>query len=499
MKQDRQQKTPFFTKLREYGVSGVTPFDVPGHKLGRIKNDLADFIGLNTFLLDSNSPIGLDSLSKPTGVIKEAQALFADACCAERCYFLTNGTTMGNIAMIMAACKADDKIILPRNVHKSVINGLIISGAKPIFMKPEIDRRFGITTGVSFATVKATIDQHPDAAAIFIINPTYFGIVSDLEKISEYAHEHNMVVLVDEAHGAHFYFCDKLPLSAMQAGADMCATSIHKTGGSLTQSSVILAQGKRVDFLKLRSTLNILQSTSPSALLTASLDVARKMMYFEGQKRIEKVIDMAAKARLRLAEIPGLKVMDKEYVCQTEGFNFDETKIVLKVSDLGLTGLEMYHKLRKKYNIQIELGETHIILCILSLGSTKDDLDNLIYAFEDLSKKYYKPHRRLGKIRFDYDLPTAYARPRDAYHAPKLYVPLAEAIDEISAESIMIYPPGIPLVIPGELITEDIVKSINYYVKKGSTLLSDLDDGRVKIINKDKWIKYVSDNEDEEE
>ena len=497
MKQDRQLKTPFFTKLKEYGLSGVTPFDLPGHKLGRVKNDFADFIGLNTFLLDSNSPLGLDSLAKPTGVIKEAQALFAEACGTDRCYFLTGGTTMGNLAMIMATCKADDKIILPRNVHKSVINGLILSGARPIFMKPDIDRDFGITTGVSFDTAKQAIDENPDAVAILIINPTYFGIVSDLERISAYAHENNMVVLVDEAHGAQFYFCDKLPLGSMQAGADICATSVHKTAGSLTQSSVILAQGKRVDYLKLRSTLNILQSTSSSALLLASLDVARKTMHFEGQKRIEKVIEMAARARERLANIPGLKVMDKEYILSQGGFNYDETKIVVKVSDLGLSGFEVFHKMRKKYNIQLELAETHIILCVLTMGTTKDDLENLCDAFEDLSIQYYKPHRRLGKIRFDYELPEAYTRPRDAYHAPKLFVPLQEAVNEISAESIMIYPPGIPLVIPGELITEDVIKNINYYVKKGSTLLSDLEDGRVKIINKEKWIKYEGDIDQE--
>ncbi|MFA7127401.1 MAG: aminotransferase class I/II-fold pyridoxal phosphate-dependent enzyme [Bacilli bacterium] len=493
MKKDRQLKTPFFTKLKDYGVSGVTPFDLPGHKLGRVKNDLSDFIGLNTFLLDSNSPIGLDSLAKPTGVIKEAQALFAEACGADRCYFLTNGTSSGNIAMIMSTCNADDKIILPRNVHKSVINGLILSGAWPVFIKPEIDRDFGITMGVTFESVKETIDANPDAVAILIINPTYFGNVSDLESICNYAHEHNMVVLVDEAHGSQFYFCDKLPLGAIQAGADICATSIHKTGGSLTQSSVILAQGRRVDFTKLRSTLNILQSTSSSALLLASLDVARKTLHFEGQKRIEKIIEMAAKTRERLAEIPGLKVMDKEHLQETGRFSYDETKIVVKVSDLGLSGFEVFQKMRKKYNIQLELAETHSILCVLSMGTTKDDLENLCDAFEDLSRQFYKPHRRLGKIRFDYQLPEAYARPRDAYHAPKLYVSLQDSINEISAESIMIYPPGIPLVIPGELITEEVVNNINYYLKKGSTLLSDLEDGRVKIINKEKWIKYEGD------
>jgi lysine decarboxylase len=497
VKPDRQHKTPFFTKLKAYGLSGVTPFDVPGHKLGKVKNDLMDFIGPNTYLLDCNAPIGLDNLNKPTGVIREAQSLMAEACKADRCYFLTNGTTTGIIAMIMAVCRANDKIILPRNVHKSVINGLILSGAMPVFVKPDIDRDFGIANGVAFETYKQAIDEHPDASALLIINPTYFGVASDLEQIIEYAHENNLTVLVDEAHGAQFYFSEHLPLGAMEAGADICATSTHKTAGSLTQSSVILTSGKRIDHFRLRSTLNILQSTSPSALLIASLDVARKTMYFEGPKRIPKILDMAAKARERLKEIPGLKIMDKAYVQENGGFDFDETKIVIKVTDLGLTGFEVFHKLRKKYNIQLELSETHLVLCVLSIGTTLDDLDALCEAFLDLSEKYYKPHRRAAKIRFEYDYPESYARPRDAYHAPKLYVPLEEAYNEISAESIMIYPPGIPLVIPGEIITQQVIDDIAYYVKKGSTVLSDLNDGRVKIINKEKWIKYEGDMEDD--
>ncbi len=496
LKEDRQHKTPFFTKLREYGESNPVPFDVPGHKLGRIDNDLLHYTGIETYILDSNAPIGLDHLSKPSGVIRESERLMAEACIADKAYFLTNGTTIGIMAMIMATCKANEKIILPRNVHKSVINGLIVSGAMPIFIKPDMDADLGIANGISYDSVKQAIDNHPDAKAIFIINPTYFGVTSDIERITKLAHDNNMLVLVDEAHGAQFYFNERMPLTAMEASADICASSFHKTAGSFTQSSVILTKGKRIDHVRLRSTINMLQSTSPSSLLLASLDVARKTMYFDGPKQIDFLLNIAQKTRKELKTIPGIKVMDKEYIVNRGGFDFDETKIVVKVSDLGISGFEVYKLMRKKYNIQLELAESHLILCVLSIGTTQDDLSALVDAFKKLSKQYYKLRNKLPKIKFDYEFPETYTRPRSAYHAPKISVPLEEAYDEISAESIMIYPPGIPFLIPGEIITQEVIDDIKFYLKKGSVIHSELDNGEIMIIDKENWSHWDRDDDE---
>jgi len=496
VKEDRQKKTPFVTKLEEYAMKNVSSFDVPGHKLGKIKTDLMDFTGINTYALDSNAPIGLDTLGKPTGVIREAEKLMAEACHADKCYFLVNGTTVGILSMIMAICRANDKIILPRNVHKSVINALILSGAMPIFVKPDIDSELGIANGVSLETYQEAIEQHPDAKALFIINPTYFGVVSEIEKITALAHEHDIVVLADEAHGTQFYFSDLLPISAMDAGVDISASSFHKTCGSLTQSSVLLTKGGRIDHIRLEATLNMLQSTSPSSLLIASLDSSRKTLYFEGKDRIAKLIAAAEKLRDNLRTVPGIKVVDRDYITERNGFDFDLTKIVVKVSDLGLSGFEVYQKMRKNYNIQLELAESHIVLAVLTIGNTQDDLENLFFAFKDLSRRYYKIRNRLPKIKFSYQFPETYVRPRDAYHAPKLEVPLAEAYDEISAESIMIYPPGIPLLIPGEVITQDVIDDIEFYLKKGSVIHSELDNGQVRIIDKEHWIKWEGDDDD---
>jgi lysine decarboxylase len=462
MKNENQKLTPFFTKLKEYGQSHVAPFDVPGHKLGRIDNDLQKFIGKKMYLLDANAPVGLDHLSHPTGVINEAQNLMAEAMDADKTYFITNGTTMGILAMVLSVVKANDKIILPRNVHKSVINGLILSGAVPVFIKPNIDEFVGIANDVSFQSAKTAIDENPDAKAILIINPTYFGVVSDLKGITEYAHNHNMVVMADEAHGAQFYFSEKLPLSAMEAGADISATSMHKTAGSLTQSSVILTKGSRIDHQRLRATLNMLQSTSPSSLLIASLDVARKTMYFHGRSKIAAVLKLAKIAREKLKSIPGLTVIDKNYLQDKGCFNYDETKLMVKVSDLGLSGFDVYQIMKKEYNIQLELAESHMVLCVLTIGTTKQDLERLVLAFKKLAQKYYKIKDKLPRIEFRYQFPEAYSRPRDAYHAPKRTVKIDEAVDEIAAESVMIYPPGIPLIIPGEIITQEVIDDIKF-------------------------------------
>ncbi|HKL61465.1 MAG TPA: aminotransferase class V-fold PLP-dependent enzyme [Acholeplasma sp.] len=489
MKDDRQKLTPFFTKLKAYGLSDVVPFDVPGHKLGRLPNDFTDFTGVNTYLLDANAPRGLDTLSKPTGVIKEAEALTAEAFGADHAFFLTNGTTAGIIAMIMATCRANEKIILPRNVHKSVINALIFSGAVPIFVKPDIDNHLGIANGLSFTMMKKAIDDNPDAVAVLVINPTYFGVTSDLEAIVEYAHEKDMMVLADEAHGSQLYFSDLLPIGAITAGADISATSMHKTGVSLTQSSILLTKGNRVDLNKIQSTLNMIHSTSPSALLMASLDVARKQMYFEAKSHIARVLELKKEAVIKLNSIKGISVLEESYA-QKRGFtDFDHTKLVIKVSELGINGFEVYRMLKDRFNIQLELAETYLVLGILTMATEKSDLDRLYDALKILSFESYEQNESLKKIKFNYSFPESFVRPRVAYHAPHKVIELKDAVNEVSAESIMIYPPGIPMLIPGEIISEQFLEDIEVYQENGSIIFSEVGKGYIKVIDKENWEK----------
>lgn len=489
MDKKNQNLTPFFTELSRYANSQVVPMDVPGHKLGRLNNELKEALGEKVFLFDANAPKGLDNLNRPTGVIKESQEILAEAFGADRAYFLTGGTTQGILTMIMSTVGAREKIILPRNVHKSIISALILSGAVPIFLPPIIDNELGIANGVGFEVVKEAIDSHPDAKAVFIINPTYFGVVSDLTSIIEYAHQHDILVLCDEAHGSHLSFNDSLPLSAMEAGADLSASSLHKTSGSLTQSSVLLAKGNRVNYNKLRVTLNILQTTSPNSILLASLDVARKYMYFHGKEELDKVIDLAHYAKKIIDEIPGISVCDKEYFVKNNNFDYDETKLLIKIRDLNVPGYFLYNLLRDKYNIQVELAETYVLLIVLSIGSTKEDIIKLRDALAEISEEYFEKQNNVNFKKFSYSFPNVYTRPREAFHAPKKYVELDEAIDEIAAESIMIYPPGIPLIIPGEIIDSEIIDRIEFYKENGFTILTEQEDETVKIIDRLNWIK----------
>ena len=496
MKKDAHMKTPFFTALLDYAKSDVVSLDVPGHKLGKIENDMKEVTGDMLFKLDANAPRGLDTLSKPKGVIKEAEALMADAYGADRAYFLVNGTTVGILTMIMSAVKAREKVIMPRNVHKSAINALILSGAVPVFIEPDLDHTLGIANGMAYEKVEQAVMDHPDARAIFCINPTYFGVVSDLAKIVKLAKENNMMVLVDEAHGSQFPFSPLLPSHAMECGADMAATSFHKTAGSLTQSSVLMTKGQMANHNRIQSTLNLLQSTSPSGLFIASLDVARKKMVLDGEAEIEKLIALADDTRSRINTIPGISAVGQDYFIRKGSYDFDRTKLIIKVSDLGITGFELYNILRDEFNIQLELAETHLILGVLSIGTTKRDMDRLVHALEVISTRRQGQLQAVKRIKFEYTYPETYTRPRSAYHAPKKFVLLEDALDEISGESIMIYPPGIPLVIPGEIISQEVIDDLNYYIECGSTIFSDQDDGYIKVVDKENWIKWSDEDED---
>ena len=484
---ERQEKTPFLTALKEYVASEPAPFDVPGHKMGGFPNEFMDYVGQQVYRADLNAPIGMDSLLKPRGVIKEAEALCAECFGADRCLFQVNGTTGGIVTMLAGVLRPKDKIILPRNVHKSVINGLILSGAVPIFVKPDIDPATGISNGVPLETYRKAIEENPDAKVVFVINPTYFGITSDLKAIADLAHRHGMIAMADEAHGTHLYLDRNLPLGALQAGFDITTCSMHKTAGSLTQSSIMMSKGKRVDWERVKNVFTMLTSTSPSSLLMASIDAARKRMYFEGEKLIDSTIELAQSTRKRLIEIPGISVLDKSYLTQDGRCGMDTTRLVINVSGLGITGFDAYRELKKESNVQLELGEINCCLAIFGIGSTQKHADQLVEGFRKLSEKYYGKKQPMRFPRFNPTYPELVVRPRVAFNAPFKVVPLKEAAGEISAESVMVYPPGIPFLIPGERITQDSLKELRFYIRHGGVVMSDTSPETLKVIDRSNW------------
>lgn len=476
-----QNKTPLFDALKEYHNKEIIPFDVPGHKHGVGLKEFADFMGDKILKVDVNSMKCLDNLSNPIGVIKDAEDLLAKAYDADYGYFLVNGTSAGVQSMIMSVCKPNDKIILPRNAHKSATNGIIMSGAFPVYIHPEYNEKLSIAFGVTSDAVKKAIKENSDAKAIFIINPTYFGAVSSLKEICDEAHKHDMLVLVDEAHGSHLHFHSELPMSAIEAGADMVAVSMHKTGGSLTQSSALLVKGDRVDAKHVRKILNINQTTSASYLLMSSLDIARKNLAIDGEKLLSYVLELSRYARDEINKIDTIYAFGKEIEGSNGVHKFDETKLVINVTHLGITGFKVYDILRDEYDIQMELGDSHNVLAIISLGDGKENIDKLIRALRDISNKYKQEVKPYKSLLPSYELETVLST-RDAFYFEKERIKLKDSIGRISGESIMAYPPGIPIFTPGERITSEVLEYIEF-LRQEETVITDLEDASLEFIN----------------
>ena len=462
-----QNDAPLEEAMIAHRLNRVVPFDVPGHKGGRGNKELTDFLGINCLKADVNSMKPLDNLCHPVSVIKEAQELAAEAFHAEHAFFMVTGTTGAVQAMIMTTCKAGEKIIMPRNVHRSAINALVVNGAIPIYVNPGVNKRLGIPLGMGVEDVKKAILENPDAKAVLVNNPTYYGICSNLREIVKLAHEHGMKVLVDEAHGTHFYFGENMPVSAMNAGADMAAVSMHKTGGSLTQSSLLLC-GKDINADYVRQIINLTQTTSGSYLLMASLDIARKNLSMNGKELFAKTVKFAEYARDEIYKLGGYYAFGDELCDGDAFFAFDKTKLSVHTRDIGLAGIEVYDILRDEYGIQIEFGDLGNILAIISAGDRALEIERLISSLSEIKRLYSKD--KAGLFDHEYINPDVTMPPQKAFYGDKKLVPLGESTGKVCGEFVMCYPPGIPILAPGERITDEIIEYIKYAKKKGCSL-----------------------------
>ncbi|AGC68780.1 arginine decarboxylase SpeA [Thermoclostridium stercorarium subsp. stercorarium DSM 8532] len=467
-----QRSAPIYEALERLRAERIVHFDVPGHKGGRGNKELTEFLGEKCLKADVNSMKPLDNLNHPVSVIKDAQLLAAEAFGAHSCFFIVNGTTAAVQAMVMSACKAGEKILMPRNVHISAINALILSGAVPVYIDPGIDKRLGIALGMSVDDVKRGIEENPDAKAILVNNPTYYGICSNLKEIVQLAHNHNMLVLVDEAHGTHFYFGENMPVSAMRAGADMASVSMHKTGGSLTQSSLLLC-GENVNSNYVRQIIGLTQTTSASYLLLTSLDLARKNLSLNGKEIINRTVELAEYARKEINSLGGYYAFSRELVNNDNIYDFDVTKLSVNTRDTGLTGIEVYDILRDEYGIQVEFGDLCNILAIVSAGDRAMEIERLISALYEIKRLYSR--EPAGMLDYNYINPHVVYTPQKAFYSSKKMMPLKCSKGEVSGEFVMAYPPGIPILAPGERITEEIIDYIFYAKDKGSLLMGTQD------------------------
>ena len=467
MNREHQKRAPIYEALEKFRRQRVVPFDVPGHKRGRGNPELVELLGERCVGIDVNSMKPLDNLCHPVSVIKEAEELAADAFGAAHAFLMVGGTTSSVQSMVLTACKPGDKIILPRNVHKSAINALVLCGAVPVYIDPKVDTDLGIPLGMEAADVRAAIEANPDAVAIFINNPTYYGICSDLRSLVELAHEHHMLALVDEAHGTHLYFGPGLPLSGMAAGADMAAVSMHKSGGSLTQSSLLLC-GPGVNAGYVGNIINLTQTTSASYLLMSSLDISRRNLAMRGRESFAKVVDMAEYARREINAIGDYYAFGSELINGGSIFDFDVTKLAVNTRGIGLTGIEVYDLLRDEYDIQIEFGDLSNILAYISIGDRIQDIERLVGALADIRRLYAKPRSDLFTA--EYITPQVKATPQQAFYSPKESLPLRETAGRICTEFVMCYPPGIPILAPGEVITPEIIDYIEFAKAKGYSM-----------------------------
>ena len=460
----------------------VVRLDVPGHKGGRMNKPLRDFLGEQCLRCDVNSMKNLDNLCHPTSVIKDAEELAAEAFGAQHAFFIVNGTTAAVQTMVFTACKAGEKIIMPRNVHRSAINALVVCGAVPVYVNPGTDKRLGIPLGMAVEDVEKAITENPDAKAVLVNNPTYYGICSDLKRIVELAHKHGMLVLADEAHGTHFYFGEDLPVNAMAAGADMAAVSIHKTGGSLTQSSLLLCS-KSVSEGYVRQIINLTQTTSGSYLLMVSLDMARRNLALNGKEMFAKAREYVKYASGEINKIGGYYAFGHDLVNGRDIFAFDDTKLSVHTRAVGLAGVEVYDLLRDEYDIQIEFGDIGNILAIVSAGDRELEIERFISALSEIKRLYSKDPA--GLFDHEYINPIVKVTPQKAFYSEKKAVPVGESCGKVCAEFVMCYPPGIPILAPGEMITTDIINYINYCKEKGCLMTGteDLDINYINVID----------------
>ncbi len=464
-----QERMPFVEALESYKNEYFIPFHTPGHKIGSGAHTiLKEWMG-PALPYDLGVMYALDDLHEPEGALKEAQDLTAQLYGAGYCWFSINGTTALIEAMIMGTVGPDETIIIPREAHRSVISGLVLSGAKPVYMDCQFDERWGIPLGVSLEDAVRTMEAHPEAKAILLVYPNYYGVGVDIVNIVKEAHKRGLIVLVDEAHGPHLPFTDCLPIEAIEANADLVAQSTHKSVGSLTQTSWLLGQGSRFNVRRITQMHQMLQSTSPNYIFLSSLDMARHQLATEGKALVNRAVELSLYVRDELNKISGISTMEYNYI-QDQVINYDCTKVLIDAKGLGLTGVE-FEQLLRKHRIEVELVQSHHVLVLITIGDTMSSVEALIKAVQAVSDEvlansfsvegYYENQGdSLTKASTLLPNPIVRVTPRNAMYANREQVPLKEALNRIAGETIAYYPPGIPCVAVGEEISASVLQYI---------------------------------------
>lgn len=468
----KQNKTPLYTAMKKYIEDKAMAFHTPGHKQGKGADVRLQEMITNTGLkMEVSLMEELDDIHGASMCIKEAQDLASDLYDADESRFFINGTTGAIHAMILTAVNPGDKIIIPRNAHRSVLGALVLAGAEPVFVQPEIDKNMGIAMSITVNALTKVIKQNPEAKAVVMVYPTYYGVAGDIESIATLVHQHNMLLLVDEAHGPHLKFSEKLPIQALDAGADIVAQSTHKIIGSMTQTSLLHMKKQRVDVERFNKMCSLVQSTSPNYLLLASLDIARRQMAIEGNRLVNKAVELAEKLREDINKIPNLSCFGREYMNSEGKFALDVTKITVCVRALGISGAEAEQILRHKYKIQCELSDMYNLLFIISYADSEKECAYLLNALKSLAKEFQdKKIQPLVQINLP-SIPEYVLSPRQAMFSKTRAVSFSESEGLVAGELITFYPPGIPVIYPGERISKEIIDYVLLQKQNGGNII----------------------------
>lgn len=475
-----QNEAPISEAMEAYAGDGALAFHTPGHKQGLGAHPLLKKLITEEGLRQEVSLMEeLDDLHAPSGCIKEAETLAAELWGAKETLFMINGTTGAIHAMLLGTLKHGDKVIVPRNAHRSIIGGIILAGAKPVFIQPEIHHQLGITLGLSPKKVKKVLQANPDAKAMVVVYPTYYGVATDLRVLAEMLHVRNMLLLVDEAHGAHLRFSQGLPPQALECGADVVCQSTHKLLGSMTQTSMLHIGSDRVSSERIREAAALLQSTSPNQLLLASLDIARLQMAESGFMLAARAVNLANWVRSKINKIPGLYCVGDEILGTPWAYKLDPTKITVNLEGIDLPGPEAETMLRFMFGVQCELSDPRNILFIISIADTEQECIKLVEALQNLSDMRYDENREINEEFSEpvpvLPIPKMSANPRRSFFANKVKMDFDKAGGLVSGETVIFYPPGVPVLCPGEYITPEIIEYIRDRQAKGARIVGPAD------------------------
>ena len=475
-----QGEAPYFEALQTYVDTKVLTFHVPGHQQGKgSPPEFREFFRKSGLVADITQVLGMDDIHRPVSVCKRAQELAAAAYGADKTYFLINGSSSGNQAMLLSALRPGEKVLIPRNAHRSTMAALILSGAMAVFYEPPYDNKMYVDHAPTVEIVRAALKKHPDVKAVYFTSPTYYGAAADTKALVELAHEHGVLALADEAWGAHLKFSSQLPMSAVTAGADMVVQSTHKMLSGMTQAALLHVNGDRIDRARLESVLQMFLSTSPSCLMVASIDSTRRQMALQGEELLGEVIELSQYARTKINQIKGIRCHGEEMLERPGVHGWDPSRLVITGIDQGYSGYEIERYLREFHNIQVEMAELFNVVALVTLGHEKEHLERLVHALQflprkepnfDLRKSVVESENRRGQPFELPDFPEQQLTMRQAFDAPYETVPIADSVGRISAEMITTYPPGIPMVVPGELFKQELLDYIRIEQAAGSNI-----------------------------